>query len=100
MSELWIRDTGEFIKADEYALRERGVPADWRQATPAERHLIDRIGALERSLETIEIVADNEAMDATDVHYAIILSGIKATARDARASAKQSSEAPPNRPTP
>jgi hypothetical protein len=45
-----------------------------------------RIEELENALETIETVADNERLEATDAHYAVILAGIQSTARAARKS--------------
>lgn len=44
---------------------------------------LPRRDALREALETIQTVADNERMDATDAHYAVILAGIQATARAA-----------------
>ena len=38
---------------------------------------------LREALEKIQTVADNERMDATDTHYAVMMAGIQATARAA-----------------
>ncbi len=54
-----------------------------RQAAALLRAQAEEIARKDAALSTIETVADNERMDATDTHYAVMLAGIQQTARAA-----------------
>lgn len=60
-----------------------------RNALPALLSAIEaqaaEVARYREAMETIQTVADNERMDATDAHYAVILAGIQQTARAALA---------------
>lgn len=54
-----------------------------RNALPQITTALREAARMREALEKIQTVADNERMDATDTHYAVMMAGIQATARAA-----------------
>jgi len=69
--------------AETVEYRNAKLICELRNALPQITAALREAARMREALEKIQTVADNERMDATDTHYAVMMAGIQATARAA-----------------